>query len=101
MPGTTAQERKSRESTRLAKLSRMLQNTLRKWPNTSLISTVGAFGVRLEDGRYLHIVSSGQWTDADIRDLLVLFATWLAVDPDRLRGGATPLDGVSYRGIVE
>jgi hypothetical protein len=51
--------------------------------------------VRLGDGRYLHIVSNGDWTSEDMRDFLALFVVWLAADPDRLRRADQRLDGVS------
>lgn len=79
----------------------MLRSTLQRWPNASLIRTSGGFGVRLPESDYLYIVWSGPWTDADMRDLLALFATWLATDPDRLRGERTSLSGVSLGEFVQ
>jgi hypothetical protein len=95
MNATFGQEPKSSGSSPLAKLSRMLRSMSRRWPNTSLVSTMEGFGVRRIDGSYLHIVYSGNWTDADMRDCLALFATWLVADPQRIRPLPTTLDGVS------
>lgn len=94
MSGTSELVRRSSASSPLAKLSRMLQSMSRKWPRTSLIVTTDGFGASRIDGSSLHIVRNGQWTDADMRDLLALFATWLVADPDRLRPTRIPLDGV-------
>ena len=91
----SAQEPKSNGVDRLAKLSRMLRSMSRRWPQTSLVRTWEGFGVRLADGRYLHIVRSGNWTAEDIRDLLALFATWCAVDPDYILHDGDSLAGVS------
>src|SRR5215207_4558309 len=95
MSDTSVQERKLRGSTPLAKLSRMLASMSRRFPRTYLTGTGDGFGVRLADGAFLQVVYSGRWSDADMRDFLALFATWLAVDPDRLRGAGIPLDGAS------
>lgn len=73
----------------------MLRSTSRRFPKAYLVGTTGGFGVRLGDGTYLHIVSSGAWTNEDMRDFLVLFATWLVADPEGLRRADTPLDGLS------
>ena len=97
MNDTTEQVRKSRGSTPLVKLSRMLQSISRRFPRAYLIGTQDAFGVRLEDGTSLHIVCNGRWSDADLRDFLALFATWLVADPDRLREPGIPLAGVSHQ----
>lgn len=92
---TCGQEPKSRDAQRLVKLSRMLRSMSQKLPNSSLITTQDGFGVRLEDGRFLHIVRSGNWTPEDLRDFLALFATWLAVDADRLIGDGIVAGGYS------
>lgn len=83
------------DAIQLKKLSRMLRSMSRRWPNTRLLVTLGDFGVQLDDGRYLHIVRSGNWTAADMRDLLVLFATWLVVEPEKLMRDGELLSGVS------
>lgn len=101
MSDTSAQVRKSSGSSPLDKLSRMLRSMSRRWPNTSLLSTTEGFGVRRIDGSFLHIVYSGQWTDADMRDFLALFATWLVADPERLRPLSQTLDGVSLTALRE
>lgn len=101
MNDTSGQGRKSAAVDPNAKLFRMLQSMSRRFPNTSLLTTAEGFGVRLRDGRYLHVVSSGLWSDEDTRDFLVLFATWLVADPDRLRNGVPLQHGVSVRGLVE
>jgi len=77
------------------KLCRMLRSMSRRWPQTSLRVTTAGFGALRADGSYLHIGTSGDWTDADMRDFLALFVTWLAVDPDRLRKGSTYWGGAS------
>lgn len=97
MSDTSRQEPKSRDVSHLARLCRMLRSMSRKWPNTFLQTTTDGFGARLEDGRYLRIVYSGRWTDEDIRDYLVLFATWLVADPAALHNVGIPLDGLSVR----
>lgn len=101
MYDTILQEPTSSASNQLGKLSRMLRSMSRKWPQTSLLVTAEGFGVRRIDGSYLHIVCSGQWTDADMRDFLVLFATWLVADPSKLRPRAETLDGVSLTALRE
>lgn len=94
MTDTLSQAPKLLESTLRVKLSRMLRSIARRFPNTYLITTPAAFGVRLADGSYLHIVTNGSWTDDNMRDFLALFVVWLAADPDRLRPGTVRLDGV-------
>jgi hypothetical protein len=84
MSGISAQAHKSLAAQRLGKLCRMLRNTLRSFPRAKLLHGKDGFGASLEDGTLLYIRWSGQLAPADIRDLLVLFATWLAVDPGRL-----------------
>lgn len=98
MSDTTERVPKSNGSTPLRKLARMLQSTSRRFPKAFLVGTTGGFGVRLGDGRYLHVVSNGEWTSEDMRDLLALFATWLVADPEGLRRADTPLGGPSSRG---
>ena len=101
MANTSAQEPKSSGASPLGKLSRMLRSMSQRWPQTSLLTTTEGFGVRRIDGSYLHIVYSGPWTDADMRDCLALFATWLVADPERLRPARIPLDGVSLTALRE
>lgn len=101
MTDTAKLVRKSPESTALGKLSRMLQSMSRRFPRSYLTGTSGGFGVRLEDGAFLQVVYSGRWTDADMRDFLALFATWLVVDPERLRQPGTPLAGLSAQDSAE
>ena len=101
MSATSERGRKSSGSSPLGKLSRMLASMSRRWPQTSLLVTWEGFGVRRIDGSYLHVVSSGRWTNEDMRDCLALFATWLVADPDKLRPAATLLDGVSLTGLRE
>lgn len=95
MNDTTEPVHKSNGADPVAKLSRMLRSMSRRFPRTFLLTTWEGFGVRLDDGRYLHIVRSGKWTPEDMRDFLALFATWLVADPDRVLGGEQPLAGVS------
>lgn len=99
MSDTTAQEPRSSGATPLGKLSRMLRSMSRRFPRTHLLVTWEGFGVRLEDGSYLHVVRSGRWTPEDLRDFLALFATWLVADPERLLVNSVPLAGVSVSGI--
>jgi hypothetical protein len=93
MSDTSAQERKSRDASQLDRLLRMLRSMSRRFPRTRLLTTVDGFGASLADGRSLHIVCNGHWSDADLRDFLALFATWLVTDPRRLRVAGIPLDG--------
>jgi len=95
MSDISEQEPKSNGATPLAKLVRMLRSMSRRYPKAFLCGTQGGFGVRLADGRYLHIVSSGEWTDEEMRDYLALFATWLVADPRGLRNDDTTLAGYS------
>lgn len=81
---TCAPVRRSSESKALGKLVRMLRSMSRRLPNTFLRSTTGVFGVWSEGNGYLQVVFNGRWTNEDLRDCLVLFATLLAVDPAKL-----------------
>lgn len=80
--------------TPLAKLLRMLRSMLRRWPRATLERTRDGFGVSLDGQTHMLISYSGPWTDADMRDCLVLFATWLVADGVYLRAGGIPLVGV-------
>lgn len=82
----------------LVKLSRMLRNTLRRWTRARLITTLDGFGVSLDAQTYVRVCVSGPLSDADLRDLLVLFAVWLVADPSRLRNEGMPLAGFIARG---
>src|SRR5690349_9524407 len=96
MNAISASGPKSPEAQRLGKLCRMLRNTLRSYPAARLLHGRGGFGAVLGDGTSLFIRWSGQLPPRDLRDLLVLFATWLAVDPARLVDDeATEYSGVS------
>lgn len=94
---TSEQEHKSNGADPLSRLSRMLRSMSRRWPQTSLVSTSDAFGVRLQDGRFLLIQRSGNWTAQDMRDWLALFAIWLVADADRLLKPDENLAGVSAK----
>jgi tryptophanase len=91
--GTLEQEHKSKDVAARAKLIRMLQSMLRKFPSARLMLTAGGFGVYLDAETALYIASRGQWTDEAIRDWLALFATWLVADPAAIRSGGTTLRG--------
>ncbi len=93
-------ERKSSAPDPLVKLSRMLASISRRYPHTRLTSTVGDFGVSLGDNRSLHVRCSGQWSDAELRDWLALFATWLVADPAGLRERGIRLDGLSAEAML-
>lgn len=95
MSVTTEQEPKSSAATPVVKLSRMLRSTLRRYPQAKLLRTLDGFGVWLGEGHSLRVRLSGSWTDADIRDCLALFATWLVADGEYLRSGGTALAGYS------
>jgi hypothetical protein len=84
MSATAAQVHRSNAAQRLGKLCRMLRNTLRSYPTARLLHGKGGFGAVLGDGISIYIRWSGHLAPSDLRDLLVLFATWLAVDPARL-----------------
>ncbi len=88
MSDTEGQERKSKESSRLSRLVRMLQSTLRSYPKARLRRGKGVFGASLGDNTWIHIRWSGDLSALDMRDLLALFATWLAVDPEGLLGNS-------------
>lgn len=104
MSDISARGLKSRESRAREKLVRMLQNMLPRSPNTFLRSTPEGFGAWSAEGNYLHVVFNGRWTNEDLRDYLVLFATLLAVDPEKL-GRADenrrPHNGVSLTGRAQ
>lgn len=84
MNDTSAQVRRSPRATPLNKLCRMLQNTLRSYPRARLLHGRGGFGGSLDANTCIYIRYVGNWSPEDLRDCLALFATWLAVDPDRL-----------------
>lgn len=93
MSDTSVQALKSFDATPQGKLLRMLRSMLRRYPQGRLERTQDGFGVSLGAGRWMRIRLSGEWTDADIRDSLVLFATWVVADPHYLRAGGTALSG--------
>lgn len=97
MTDTSAPVPKSSGASPLVKLSRMLRNTLRRWSRATLITTLDGFGVSLDAQTYVKVSVSGPLSDADLRDLLALFAVWLVADPSRLRNGGTPLAGFIAR----
>jgi hypothetical protein len=101
MNDTAAQERKSPDVSPRGRLLRTLASMSRRFPRTFLQTTADGFGVQLADGAFLRIVYSGRWTDGDLRDFLALFATWLVADPQRLRNGGIPLDGLLLRDRAE
>jgi hypothetical protein len=60
-------------------------------------STRGDFGVSLGGATFLRVYASEDLTAEDTRDLLALFVTWLAVDPERVledtpRNGSFAMD---------
>lgn len=82
---TSGQERKLIDATRQVRLAAMLRNMLRSYPSARLQhSTRGDFGVSLGEGRFLRITWSGDYPIDTLRDLLVLFAVWVLVDPSRV-----------------
>lgn len=93
MSDTLGPGRKSRDVSAREKLTRMLRSTLRRFPHARLMTTAGGFGVYLDDATALYVATRGQWSDQDMRDLLVLFATWLVADPGNIRSGGTTLSG--------
>lgn len=94
MPDTSGQELKLSDAIQAAKLLRMLRSTLRRYPQGRLARHLDGFGASLGGGRWLRVRSSGDLSAEDLRDLLVLFATWLAVDGEYLLGGGQRLSGV-------
>ena len=95
MSGTSAQERKYSDASQAEKLLRMLRSMLRRYPQARLQRTLDGFGVSLDVNHSLRVRLTGTWTDADIRDCLVLFASWLIADSEYLRSGGTTLAGYS------
>lgn len=73
----------------------MLQNTLQNYPQAKVHRNPGAFGVLLDERTYLRLCWSGPLSRRDMRDLLVLFASWLAVEPNALVGADTAHRGFS------
>jgi hypothetical protein len=100
MTDTSKQEPRLLESSPIGKLSRMLRSTLRSFPNAKMCVMQDAFGVYLGEGAYLHIHYSTHLASADMRDLLVLFATWLVADEGRIRGDYPDLDGASVEALT-
>lgn len=93
----SAQVPKSSGADPLVKLSRMLRNMLRRWTRATLVTTLDGFGVSLDAQTYVKVSISGPLSDAELRDLLVLFAVWLVADPSRLRNRGAPLGGFIAR----
>lgn len=91
---TSAQGLKSSAASPLVKLCRMLRSMLRRYPQARLWNTLDGFGVLLDEQHSMRLSFTGNWTDADMRDCLALFATWLVADPARLHGRGVRLDGV-------
>lgn len=89
-------ERRSNDASRIAKLARMLQNILQKWPMARLRVGREGFGASLAEDTWIQIHTSGNLTAEDMRDLLALFAVWCAVDPERvINGFSVARDGAS------
>jgi hypothetical protein len=101
MSETSATERKSSESSAPAKLVRMLRNIVRRYPQARLQITRDGFGVSLDAGTYMRTSYSGRWTDADMRDLHALFATWYVADAPFLTSGGVALAGVLHKVTLE
>lgn len=95
MNATCSQEPKLLESIRIRKLLRMLQSMWQKYPMGRCRKRPGEFGVFMDENTYLRASWSGDLTPTDLRDLFVLFATWVAVDPQRFADADTRLDGSS------
>src|SRR3954452_22867711 len=93
MSAISAPEHKSSAASPVAKLSRMLRSMLRRYPQGRLQRTLDGFGVSLGENHSLRVRLTGTWSDADIRDCLVLFATWLVADAEYLRSGGSTLAG--------
>jgi hypothetical protein len=94
MNEVSEQERKSSGATPLVKLSRMLRNIVRRFPQARVEITRDGFGVSLDAQTYMRTSYSGHWTDADMRDCHALFATWYVADGAYLTSGGQRLDGV-------
>lgn len=92
---TESSVRKSSVSSPTERLCRMLQNTLQSYPLAKVLRSPGAFGVSLDERTYLRLCWSGPLSRRDMRDLLVLFAAWLAVEPNALVGADTGQAGSS------
>lgn len=94
MNETSELAHKSNGATPLVKLCRMLRSTLRRYPQARVWVTRDGFGVSLAEGTFVRVSYSGHWTDADMRDLHALFATWYVADGAFLTGMGRPLVGV-------
>ena len=94
MNETSATEHRSNESLAPAKLVRMLRSIVRRYPQARLQITRDGFGVSLDAQTYMRTSYSGHWTDADMRDLHALFATWYVADGAYLTSGGQRLAGV-------
>jgi len=93
IPPTSAPAPKLEESLALARLSRMLRNTLQSWPKAKLLKRAGGFGVSLDAETYLYVSCSGNLTAGEKRDLLVLFAAWQITDGEGLQKAPGPPGG--------
>lgn len=93
----SAQAPRLRESIRLKRLAAMLRNTLRNYPMARLRVGKGAFGASLDETTSIYVRYSGNLTHEGMRDFLVMFGLWCAVDGDRIMPiDHTVVDGVSY-----
>jgi hypothetical protein len=97
MSETSATEHRSSESSAPAKLVRMLRSIVRRYPLARLQITRDGFGVSLDATTYMRTSYSGHWTDADMRDLHALFATWYVADGAFLTSGGAALAGVLHK----
>lgn len=82
--GTSAQEHRSKDATPRARLARMLRSTSQSYRDSRLLLMRDGFGAWLGEGRYLKVRCSGEWSAADLRHFLAMFAIWLVADPDRI-----------------
>ena len=94
MSEISATERRSSESSAQGKLVRMLRNIVRRFPQARVEIIRDGFGVSLDAQTYMRTSYSGHWTDADMRDLHALFATWYVADGAYLTSGGQRLAGV-------
>lgn len=66
---------------------------LRRFPQAHLATTRDDFGVWLDGQTWMRVSYRGNWTAADMRDCLALFATWCVADPNRIITPGERLDG--------
>jgi len=96
-----AREHRSRESNLFARRLATLRSMLQKYPQAKLLRNRVGFGVLLPGNRYLDMLYSPGWTNADLIEWLEGFAALLGADPDILTKRRFEGDGGSFAETVQ